>query len=92
VQGLRGRALAAVRHAQVIAVNAMMRYARGAIGPAPGDEVAPATDVEVGDEPGESESEEAEPSATPPALEPLVTKALKQLDVPGAPARDARAP
>ena len=67
VQGLRGRALASVRHAQVTAVNAMMRYARGAVGPAPGDELTPAIDVEAGDDPGEGESEEAEPEAEPRA-------------------------
>jgi D-alanyl-D-alanine carboxypeptidase/D-alanyl-D-alanine-endopeptidase (penicillin-binding protein 4) len=42
VQGLRARALAGVRQAQVTAVNAMMRYARGAIGPLPIEEVVAA--------------------------------------------------
>jgi serine-type D-Ala-D-Ala carboxypeptidase/endopeptidase (penicillin-binding protein 4) len=75
VQGLRGRALASVRHAQVTAVNAMMRYARGAVGPAPSDELTPAADVEAGDEPGEGESEEAEPGTAPAATDaPLVQK------------------
>jgi D-alanyl-D-alanine carboxypeptidase len=73
VQGLRQRSLAMVRHAQVTAVNAMMRYARGAVGPAPGEEIAP-TDVEGGDEPGEGESEETDPgSAT--ASAPLASTA-----------------
>jgi D-alanyl-D-alanine carboxypeptidase/D-alanyl-D-alanine-endopeptidase (penicillin-binding protein 4) len=89
VQGLRGRALANVRHAQVTAVNAMMRYARGAVGPAPGDELTPATDVEIGDEPGESETEETDAAApggmsTGPSskesLDALVKKATKQLE------------
>jgi D-alanyl-D-alanine carboxypeptidase len=81
VQGLRGRALASVRHAQVTAVNAMMRYARGAVGPAPSDELTP-TDVEAGDEPGEGESDEAEPGSTPPlaAEAPLVQKAPAKAD------------
>jgi serine-type D-Ala-D-Ala carboxypeptidase/endopeptidase (penicillin-binding protein 4) len=58
VQGLRGRALASVRQAQVTAVNAMMRYARGAIGPAPLEEVVPAgVDFETGEDLGDSESE-----------------------------------
>jgi D-alanyl-D-alanine carboxypeptidase/D-alanyl-D-alanine-endopeptidase (penicillin-binding protein 4) len=78
VQGLRAHALPLVRHAQVTAVNAMMRYARGAVGPAPGEEIAP-TDVEGGDEPGEGESDEADPSA-PPAAEPVAAKAPKPLD------------
>jgi serine-type D-Ala-D-Ala carboxypeptidase/endopeptidase (penicillin-binding protein 4) len=87
VQGLRGRGLAAVRSAQVTAVNAMMRYARGAVGPAPGDELAP-TDVEAGDEPGDTETEEADqpaPAAAAPAApskqatDALVHKAMQSL-------------
>lgn len=72
VQGMRGRMLASVRNAQVTAVNAMMRYARGAVGPAPGDELTPATDFEVSDDPGESETEEADqaPAAAAPATAP----------------------
>jgi D-alanyl-D-alanine carboxypeptidase/D-alanyl-D-alanine-endopeptidase (penicillin-binding protein 4) len=73
VQGLRSRALASVRHAQVTAVNAMMRYARGAVGPAPGDELSP-VDLEGGEEPGEGESEESDPSA-PAAAAPLSLEA-----------------
>jgi D-alanyl-D-alanine carboxypeptidase/D-alanyl-D-alanine-endopeptidase (penicillin-binding protein 4) len=84
VQGLRGRALASVRHAQVSAVNAMMRYARGAE-PASADEPAPGTDFESGDEPGESDSEEevAPTASAVPALKSAlgheVQSALKQL-------------
>jgi D-alanyl-D-alanine carboxypeptidase len=65
VQGLRHRALASVRHAQVTAVNAMMRYARGAVGPAPGDELAPGADLENGDEAGDSEADEADEQPAP---------------------------
>lgn len=86
VQGLRGRGLAAVRSAQVTAVNAMMRYARGAVGPAPGDELAP-TDTEGSDEPGDGESEEPDapaPAATAPTLTPaqrdtVVQRAMQSL-------------
>lgn len=58
VQGLRRGATNNVRHAQVSAVNAMMRYVRGAIGPAPGDETAPGIDYEAGDEILDTEAEE----------------------------------
>ncbi len=60
--GLRGRRLAMVRHAQVTAVNAMMRYVRGAEGPIPGDEVEPASDLEVGDEALDAEDDESDPA------------------------------
>jgi D-alanyl-D-alanine carboxypeptidase len=84
VQGLRARALAGVRHAQVTAVNAMMRYARGAIGPAPGEEIAPGTDFEVGEELTEGESEEGTPdpavAAAKQSLDTSITKAIKKLD------------
>jgi D-alanyl-D-alanine carboxypeptidase/D-alanyl-D-alanine-endopeptidase (penicillin-binding protein 4) len=41
VEGLRHRAVNSVRGAQVSAVNAMMRYARGTLGPAPAEEAMP---------------------------------------------------
>jgi D-alanyl-D-alanine carboxypeptidase/D-alanyl-D-alanine-endopeptidase (penicillin-binding protein 4) len=84
VQGLRGRALASVRHAQVSAVNAMMRYARGAELGTP-EESAPGTDFESGDEPGESDIDEGgeAPVASAPSLKAAlgheVQSALKQL-------------
>jgi hypothetical protein len=67
VEGLRGRRLGttAVRAAQVSAVNAMMRYTRGAMGEPPLEELEPATDLEAGDEPGDSDEEEKE--GAPPA-------------------------
>jgi D-alanyl-D-alanine carboxypeptidase/D-alanyl-D-alanine-endopeptidase (penicillin-binding protein 4) len=41
VEGLRHHAVNSVRGAQVSAVNAMMRYARGTLGPAPAEEAMP---------------------------------------------------
>lgn len=65
VKGLRSRALASVRHAQVSAVSAMMRYARGALGPTPGEEVAPGTDYEVGGDILDIETEEPRGQESP---------------------------
>lgn len=50
VEGHRRRAVPSVRAAQVSAVNAMMRFARGATGPLPIEELAPGSDFETGDE------------------------------------------
>jgi hypothetical protein len=47
VEGLRPRAVNSVRGAQVSAVNAMMRYARGTLGPAPAEEAMPTQDLET---------------------------------------------
>jgi D-alanyl-D-alanine carboxypeptidase/D-alanyl-D-alanine-endopeptidase (penicillin-binding protein 4) len=60
VDGIRNRRYTtmAVRAAQVNAVNAMMRFARGVTGPAPGEEVEPGVDFEVGDEILEADMEE----------------------------------
>jgi hypothetical protein len=73
VQGMGARGLGPVRQAQVIAVNAMMRYARGAVGPPPLEEVAPAgvdfeTGEEVADIEGESEEGESTTELAPPDL------------------------
>ena len=68
VEGLSHRRLAQVRRAQVSAVDAMMRFARGAVGEAPADEVGPGTDFEVGEELLDTEEEEA--PAEPPTSEP----------------------
>jgi serine-type D-Ala-D-Ala carboxypeptidase/endopeptidase (penicillin-binding protein 4) len=78
VQGLRGSSLAGVRQAQVSAVNAMMRYVRGAVGPAPLEEAVPGVDYETGEEIGDSEGEtdedgasgDLEPAAAGPILPP----------------------
>jgi D-alanyl-D-alanine carboxypeptidase/D-alanyl-D-alanine-endopeptidase (penicillin-binding protein 4) len=50
VEGHRHRAVPSVRAAQVSAVNAMMRFARGSAGPLPVEETAPGSDFETGDE------------------------------------------
>lgn len=70
VQGLRGRTLGHVRSAQVTAVNAMMRYARGGVGPALGDDPTAPTDFENGDEPPDSETEEPDGAQPPAAAAP----------------------
>jgi D-alanyl-D-alanine carboxypeptidase/D-alanyl-D-alanine-endopeptidase (penicillin-binding protein 4) len=66
VDGLRGRklGLAAVRAAQVNAVNAMMRYARGVLGAPPEDENPPGMDLETGEEEQDGEEDD---TATPDA-------------------------
>jgi D-alanyl-D-alanine carboxypeptidase/D-alanyl-D-alanine-endopeptidase (penicillin-binding protein 4) len=73
VQGLRGRhSLGAVRGAQVMCVNAMMRYVREAHGlpgaPEPG--APPAIDVESGEEVSATEGEATE-AETPTAEDPV---------------------
>jgi D-alanyl-D-alanine carboxypeptidase/D-alanyl-D-alanine-endopeptidase (penicillin-binding protein 4) len=71
VEGHRQRAVTSIRAAQVSAVNAMMRFARKAEGPLPDEESIPSTDLETGDEAGESEgaalegSESSEPAHAP---------------------------
>ncbi len=64
VDGIRNRRFTtmAVRAAQVSAVNAMMRFARGVVG-APGEEIEPGVDFEVGDEVVEADVEEKPPEA-----------------------------
>jgi hypothetical protein len=85
--GLRSRRLGAVRDAQVSAVNAMMRYVRGAEGPSAGEDVAPAIDLETGEEILESEEiENPSPEDGAPksgsSLDGLLERALRKLDVP----------
>jgi serine-type D-Ala-D-Ala carboxypeptidase/endopeptidase (penicillin-binding protein 4) len=68
VEGLRGRRFvtSAVRGAQVSAVNAMMRYARGVLEAPPGEEAVPGVDFESGEEVFETDEETpAAPGATP---------------------------
>ncbi len=69
VEGPKGRRFAthAVRAAQVGAVNAMMRYARGVLDAPTGEEVAPAEDFEVGDDVIEIDNEDAAPASGDPA-------------------------
>ena len=54
-----------MRSAQVSAVNAMMRYARGTLGPAPAEEAAPTQDLETGGESAELEGEADLPESAP---------------------------
>jgi D-alanyl-D-alanine carboxypeptidase/D-alanyl-D-alanine-endopeptidase (penicillin-binding protein 4) len=65
VEGLRHRAVNSVRGAQVSAVNAMMRYARGTLGPAPAEEAMPTQDLETGGESAELEGEADLPESAP---------------------------
>jgi len=73
VEGHRKRAVTSIRGAQVSAVNAMMRFARKAEGPLPDEESIPTTDLETGEEAGESEgaalegNESSEPAHAPGA-------------------------
>jgi D-alanyl-D-alanine carboxypeptidase/D-alanyl-D-alanine-endopeptidase (penicillin-binding protein 4) len=61
VEGHRRRAVASVRLAQVSAVNAMMRFARGSMGPLPVEETTPGNDFETGDETDEEDTEALSP-------------------------------
>ena len=65
VEGHRHRAVTSVRGAQVSAVNAMMRYARGTLGPAPAEEAMPTQDLETGGESAELEGEVDLPETAP---------------------------
>jgi hypothetical protein len=65
VEGLRHRAVTSVRSAQVSAANAMMRYARGTLGPAPAEEAMPTQDLETGGESAELEGEADLPESAP---------------------------
>jgi D-alanyl-D-alanine carboxypeptidase/D-alanyl-D-alanine-endopeptidase (penicillin-binding protein 4) len=65
VEGHRHRAVTSVRSAQVNAVNAMMRYARGTLGPAPAEEAMPTQDLETGGESAELEGEADLPESAP---------------------------
>jgi hypothetical protein len=65
VEGLHHRAVNSVRGAQVSAVNAMMRYARGTLGPAPAEEAMPTQDLETGGESAELEGEADLPETAP---------------------------
>jgi serine-type D-Ala-D-Ala carboxypeptidase/endopeptidase (penicillin-binding protein 4) len=69
VEGLRGRRFvtSAVRAAQVSAVNAMMRYARGVLEAPAGEEPLPGTDYEAGEEIFETDEESPAAPGTPGA-------------------------
>jgi D-alanyl-D-alanine carboxypeptidase len=66
VEGQKGRRFGtgAVRAAQVNAVNAMMRYARGVLDAPPGEEATPGTDFESGEDVIETDGEES-PAGAP---------------------------
>jgi D-alanyl-D-alanine carboxypeptidase/D-alanyl-D-alanine-endopeptidase (penicillin-binding protein 4) len=72
VEGHRRRAIGNVRAAQVSAVNAMMRFVRGAAEPMPGEEATPGSDYETGEETDErvDVTEKTEPERTTPAEPP----------------------
>jgi len=84
VEGHRHRAVTSVRSAQVNAVNAMMRYARGTLGPAPAEEAMPGQDLETGGEAAELEGE-TELTETPPAhkSDQNIDQMLKDFGAPG---------
>jgi len=72
VEGHRRRSVPSVRAAQVSAVNAMMRFARGSAGPLPVEDLAPGSDFETGDESDDedtaaSESERSDLEHAPPS-------------------------
>jgi D-alanyl-D-alanine carboxypeptidase/D-alanyl-D-alanine-endopeptidase (penicillin-binding protein 4) len=98
VEGLRGRNLGAVRGAQVMCVNAMMRYVKDAHG------LQPATDIEAPIAPdfesgGVAEGDEEIPAPAPapgaPGLahdDPVDAYLRKQREQSGAPAGSGKAP
>jgi D-alanyl-D-alanine carboxypeptidase/D-alanyl-D-alanine-endopeptidase (penicillin-binding protein 4) len=83
VEGHRHRAVTSVRSAQVSAVNAMMRYARGTLGPAPAEGAMPDEDLETGGEAAELEGEGELPDSTPTHKSGEgIDQALKNLGAP----------
>jgi D-alanyl-D-alanine carboxypeptidase len=80
VEGQKGRRFGtgAVRAAQVNAVNAMMRYARGVLDAPPGEEALPGTDFETGEDVLETDGEESTPGSpgTPAVPGATTTKAV----------------
>jgi hypothetical protein len=84
VEGHRRRAVTSVRSAQVSAVNAMMRYARGTFGPAPAEQAMPTEDLETGGEAAELEGEVELPESTPGHKSGEgIDQALKDFGAPG---------
>ncbi len=84
VEGHRRRAVTSVRSAQVSAVNAMMHYARGTLGPAPAEEAMPDQDLETGGEAAELEGETDLPESAPaPKPEQSIEQMLKDFGSPG---------
>jgi D-alanyl-D-alanine carboxypeptidase/D-alanyl-D-alanine-endopeptidase (penicillin-binding protein 4) len=84
VEGHRRRAVTSVRSAQVSAVNAMMRYARGTLGPMPAEGAMPTEDLETGGEAAELEGEVELPESTPAHKSGEgIDQALKDFGTPG---------
>jgi D-alanyl-D-alanine carboxypeptidase/D-alanyl-D-alanine-endopeptidase (penicillin-binding protein 4) len=84
VEGHRRRAVTSVRSAQVSAVNAMMHYARGTLGPAPAEEAMPTQDLETGGEAAELEGESDLPEGAPAQRsEQSIDQILKDFGSPG---------
>ena len=84
VEGHRRRAVTSVRGAQVSAVNAMMRYARGTLGPAPAEEAMPTEDLETGGEAAELEGEVELPESAPAQKsDASIDQMLKGFGAPG---------
>jgi serine-type D-Ala-D-Ala carboxypeptidase/endopeptidase (penicillin-binding protein 4) len=84
VEGHRRRAVTSVRSAQVSAVNAMMHYARGRLGPAPAEEAMPDQDLETGGEAAELEGETDLPESAPAQKsEQSIDQMLKDFGAPG---------
>jgi D-alanyl-D-alanine carboxypeptidase/D-alanyl-D-alanine-endopeptidase (penicillin-binding protein 4) len=84
VEGHRRRAVTSVRSAQVSAVNAMMRYARGTLGPAPAEAAVPGQDLETGGEAAELEGETELPESAPAQkADPSIDQLLKNFGTPG---------
>lgn len=73
VEGHRRRAVPSVRAAQVSAVNAMMRFARGSVAPAPVEELVPGSDFETGDETDDDDTSASEPDGSDPEHAPAAT-------------------
>lgn len=84
VEGHRHRAVTSVRSAQVSAVNAMMRYARGTLGPAPAETAVPGQDLETGGEAAELEGETELPESAPAEkADQSIDHLLKNFGAPG---------
>jgi hypothetical protein len=80
VEGRRGRRFGttAVRNAQVSAVDAMMRFARGVIDVPPGQEGTPGVDFETGEDLIEVDGEESSPASKAPATPTAPSAQLKK--------------
>jgi serine-type D-Ala-D-Ala carboxypeptidase/endopeptidase (penicillin-binding protein 4) len=94
VEGYKNRRFGtgAVRAAQVNAVNAMMRYARGVLDAPPGEEPLPGTDFESGEDVLETDGEEGTPGAPAAPGTPAASTGKTAPAAPGGKAPAAPAP